>query len=112
MRRLGFNLRLFFGAIGFILLFLLLFIGIFLSLGVFSLGLIVFPASLLGIFDVLIITTNLGLPVLAAAGLGAVMLGGGLCIAMAFACMGALSRYNSFCKGTEWRKRRLDDEKN
>lgn len=112
MRRFSFYLRLFFGAVGFILLFLLLFICIFLSLGIFSLGLIVFPASLLGIFDVLIITTDLGLPVLIPAGLGAIMLGGGLCIAAAFACMKALGRYNSFCKGTEWRKRRLYDEKN
>ncbi|MBQ8411809.1 MAG: hypothetical protein IJX15_08805 [Ruminiclostridium sp.] len=111
MKKLSYTVRIFFGIIGFTILFLLNFLYIFLALGFLSLGLIVFPASLLGMLDVIIVTTDLGLPVLAAAGIGFILLGGGMCFGAAFVCPGSLKRFHWFCKGTEWRKRRLRDEK-
>lgn len=110
MRKSGFCLRLIVGTAGFFMLFIADFLFIFFSLAVFSLGLIVFPSALLGIFDMLIIITDVGLPVLALSGLGAILLGAGLCLAAGIACYKSFSLLCSFRKGTEWRERRLRDE--
>lgn len=110
MKKLSYAVRIFFGIIGFTLLFLLNFLYIFLALGFLSLGLIVFPSALLGMLEVIIITADSGLPVLAVFGMGLILLGGGMCFGMAFVCPASLKRFQRFCKGTEWRKRRLRDE--
>lgn len=112
MRKLSYAFRLFFGTAGFFLLFILNFLFIFLALAVFSLGLIVFPASVLGMLDILVITTDLGLPVLMLGGLGGIFLGGGMCLCAAFFCIGSVNRLRYFRKGTEWKKRRLKNEEN
>ncbi len=110
MKKISYAFRLFIGFIGFILLFLLNFIYIFCALGFLSLGLIVFPSSLLGMLGVIVVTTDLGLPVLAVLGAGLMLLGGGMCLGAAFVCPASLNRLHYFRKGTEWRKRRLKDE--
>ncbi len=110
MQKLSYAIRIFFGTAGFFLLFILNFLFIFLALAVFSLGLIVFPASILGMLDLIVITTDLGLPVLTFGGLGGIFLGSGMCLCAVFSCNGSLNRLRYFRKGTEWKKRRLRNE--
>lgn len=111
MKKFLYLLRLIFGTIGFFLLFILNFIYIFVSLLTLSLGLIIFPCALLGMTDILVVTGDFGLPVLFIGGLGAFILGGGMCMGAFFVCKGSLNRFNAFNKGNFWRKKRLRDEK-
>ncbi len=110
MKRLSYILRLIFGATAFFLLFILDFICVFTALLLFSAGLIVFPASILGMLDILVITTDLGLPVLMAGGFGAILLGGGLGLSAVFLSRFSVNQLKYFRKGTQWKKRRLNDE--
>ncbi|MBQ7834876.1 MAG: hypothetical protein IJ385_03755 [Ruminiclostridium sp.] len=110
MQRFGFCLRLIVGMAGFFMLFIADFLLIFFALAVFSLGLIVFPSALLGIFGIVIIITDVGLPALALLGLGAILFGAGLCLTAGIACYNSFMLLCSFRKGTEWRERRLRDE--
>lgn len=110
MKRLSYVFRLIFGTAGFFLLFVLNFLCIFTALLLFSLGLIVFPASILGMLDILVITTDLGLPVLIAGGLGAFLLGCGLSLSEVFLGRFSVNRLRYFRKGTQWKKRRLYNE--
>lgn len=110
MQKFGFCLRLIVGTAGFFMLFIADFLFIFFALAVFSLGLIVFPAALLGMFGAVIIITDIGLPVLAISGAGTVLLGAGLCLAAGIACYNSFNLLCSFRKGTQWRERRLRDE--
>lgn len=110
MRKIVSILRLFFGRTGFFLLFILNFLYIFISLGLFSFGLIVFPASILGILGVLVIVTDIGLPVLMTGGLGILLLGGGMCGMIPFLCRACVNRLHYFRVGTEWRKKAEEDE--
>lgn len=110
MQKLSYAFRLVFGTAGFFLLFVFDFLWIFIALALFSLGLIVFPSALLGMLDVVVVTTDLGLPVLAVGGLGAILLGGGLCLGAVLLCQASLNRLRAFRKGTEWKKRRLRNE--
>ncbi len=110
MKRLSYVFRLFFGGAGFFLLFIFDFIFIFSALAILSLGLVVFPGSLLGIFDVLPVITDWGLPVLMLGGLGGILLGIGMCLSAVFVCIGSVNLLHSFRKGTEWKKKRLDND--
>ncbi len=112
MKRIGYIFRLFFGGTAFFLLFIFDFIFIFLALAIFSLGLIVFPSAVLGMLDVLVITTDIGLLSLALGGIGGLLLGGGMCFASIFLCIGSVNRLRYFRKGTEWKHRRLMDSEN
>ena len=105
MKKASRFLRLFFGRIGFFILFLLNFLYIFLSLGLFSFGLIAFPSAILGILGVLVIVTDIGLPVLLIGGLGILFLGAGLCGCIPFVCSSSLNRLHYFRVGSEWRKK-------
>ncbi len=107
MKEFFYILRLVFGAIGFFLLFILDFLCIFTALLLFSVGLIVFPASILGMLDILVITTDLGLPVLMAGGLGSALLGAGLGLSAVFFSRFCVYKLRYFRKGTQWKKRRL-----
>lgn len=110
MKRLSYILRLILGAMVFFLLFILDFLCVFTALLLFSTGLIVFPASILGMLDILVITTDLGLPVLMTGGFGAILLGGGLGLSAVFLSRFSVNQLKYFRKGTQWRKRRLNDE--
>lgn len=110
MKQLGYTLRLVFGTAGFFLLFILDFLLIFTALLLFSLGLVVFPASILGMLDILVIATDLGLPVLMTGGIGAVLLGVGMGLAAVFFSRFCVYRLRYFRKGTQWKKRRLEHE--
>jgi len=105
MKKLCRILRLFFGRTGFFILFLLNFLYIFIALGLFSFGLIVFPSALLGILGVLVIITDIGLPVLLIGGLGLLVLGAGLCGSIPFVCSASVNRLHYFRVGSEWRKK-------
>lgn len=110
MKKAGWYFRLFSGAFGFVMLFLLIFLYIFAALGLLSAGLIIFPSALLGIAGALDIITDVGLPVLGMLGLGMLLLGGGMCLGTAFICPASVNRLHSFMKSMEWRERRLYDE--
>lgn len=110
MKQFLYILRLIFGGIGFFLLFVLDFLCIFSALFLFSAGLVIFPASILGMLDILVITTDFGLPVLMAGGFGAVLLGAGLALSAVFLSRFSVNRLKYFRKGTHWKKRRLYNE--
>ena len=110
MKKSGYYFRLISGIFGFVLLFLLIFLYIFTALALFSAGVIIFPSALLGIMGVLDIITDMGLPAMAALGLGMLLLGCGMCLGAAFVCTSPVKRLQSFIKSMEWRKRRLHDE--
>jgi len=108
MKRAKNFFRLFWGRIGFFLLFVLNFLYIFCSLGLFSFGLIISPVALLGILDILVIITDVGLPVLLVGGIGVLLLGGGMCLGIPFICKSSLNRLHYFRVGSEWRRRAED----
>ncbi len=110
MKKFSYYFRIFSGVTGFVILFLLIFLYIFTALGLFSAGIIVFPSALLGMTGALDIITDIGLPAMALSGLGAGMLGSGMCLGTAVICSSAMKLLRSFMKSTEWQKRRLDDE--
>lgn len=110
MKKAAYYLRLFFGKIGFIILFFLNFIFIFTALGVFALGLIVFPTAFLGLIGVLPVISSLGLPVLLMGGIGMILFGGGMCLGAVFMCRASVNSLHYFRKGMWWKKRRLKDE--
>ncbi len=110
MKKAKWYFRLVRGVFGFAVLFLLIFLYIFLALGLLSAGLIVFPSALLGMAGALDIITDAGLPVLCVLGLGMLLLGGGMCLGTAFVCPACVNRLHSFTKSLDWQKRRLYDE--
>lgn len=112
MKKAGYYFRLVSGVFGFLILFLLNFLYIFCALGLLSAGLIVFPSAILGTIGAVAVITDMGLPVMAALGLGLILLGGGMCLGTAVVCPASVNLMHRFMKATEWRKRRLYDEEN
>ena len=110
MKKAGYYFWLISGIFGFLLLFLLNFLYIFCALGLLSAGLIIFPSALLGVIGAVAVITDIGLPVLAALGLGFMFVGGGMCLGTAFVCPASISLMHRFAKAMEWRRRRLYDE--
>ena len=110
MKKMKLYFRLFSGIAGFALLFLLIFLYIFVSLGLFSAGVIIFPAALLGITGIVDIITDIGLPVMAMLGLGTAMTGVGMCLGTAVICPASVKLLQNFIKSTQWQKWRLYDE--
>ncbi len=110
MKKTGYYLYFIGGYSGLLLLFLLNFCYLFTAVGLTALGLIAFPSSVLGLFGILTVITDLGtLPLLLISG-GALLLGGGLCLGAVAVCPASLSLLHRFRISLGYRKERVYNE--
>ena len=107
MKKAAYCLYIFFGGIGFFLLFLLNFLYIFVALGLLSLGLIAFPSSLLGSAGIINIVTDLSSGALMLISGGALLTGLGMCLGAAGLCPKSLELFRRFLKRAGFKRQAL-----
>lgn len=101
--------RLCLAAVGAVFLFLLNFCYLFAALGLFSLGLAAFPASLLGAAGVIHVTSDLSLLPLLLVSMGAFLLGFGMCLGSLSVCPASARLVFRFFARRERERERLSD---
>ncbi|MCM1333979.1 MAG: hypothetical protein NC084_07370 [Bacteroides sp.] len=110
MKRLRYTVRLCLGAVGLTLLFLLNFLYLAAALGLFTLGVVIVPSTLLGAAGVIHVSSDLSLPALLFVGGGIFFLGFGMCLGIAVVCPASAAVLRRFCVGMSRRKERIGDE--
>lgn len=105
MKKTSYYLYAFFGRVGIGLLFLLDFIYVFTAIGLFALGIIVFPCSALGVVGVLSVVSDIAFFPLLLMSLGVLLLGLGMCLGIFPVCRSTLTTLRRFMKSSEHKRR-------
>ena len=95
-----------------LLTFAAVFVYLFLSIGLFVLGIIVLPSALLGFAGVLTVVTDLSRTALLLISGGILLTGAGMCLGAAAVCRKAFGFYQRISKTARIKKEKASEEEN
>ena len=95
-----------------LLLFVCVFLYLFMSIGLFVLGMIALPSSLLGAMGVLTVVTDLSGTALLLISGGILLVGAGMCVGAAVVCPAAFRVYKRTEKTARLKKEKASEEDN